>query len=413
MNTPLFIATRYLLAKKSHNLINIITWISIVGIGVASFALIVVLSAFNGLENVISSLNSRLAPDIQVSSVVGKTIDLGLFPSEDVVGLQDVEYVIPTITEDALFRANDKQHIGQVKGVGSDYEKVSRLGEVVFNQEALSLSDGGYDFAIPGAGVAWYLGINAYDPYSVVRVYVPKRGNASLMSLESSFNSGALTVQSVFSTEQEMDENTVLVPYEWLSELLGYDGKATDVELFLSRQGDVDRVKKELKTLLGDGYMVKDQREQQETLYKIMHSEKWAVYAILTFILILATFNVVGSLSMLMIEKRKDTEILRAMGADKNLLGRLFMNEGLLISVSGGVLGLMLGMVVVLLQQHFGFVKFGSGGGNYIVDAYPVMLKVKDIIVVFATILMVGGVSAFFTVHHAVKKEGDSLKSNA
>ena len=411
MKTPLFIATRYLLAKKSHNLINIITWISIVGISVASFALIAVLSAFNGLEDVISSLNSRLAPDIQITSVVGKTIDLQSFPMEKLLSLQGVDYVVPTITEDALFRANDKQHIGQVKGVGADYEKIGRIRDVVFNQDTLLLSDEDYDFAVPGAGVAWYLGINAYNPYAVVRIYVPKRGNASSMGLENSFNSGVLTVQSVFSTEQEMDEKVVLAPFQWLSDLLEYEDKATEIELFVSANADERKIKKEVKSILGDGFVIKDQREQQETLYKIMHSEKWAVYAILTFILILATFNVVGSLSMLMIDKRKDTEILKAMGADRKFLHHVFLNEGLLISVAGGIIGLILGVLVVLLQQRFGFIKFGSGGGNYIVDAYPVLLKVKDVFIIFATILAVGCTSAFLTVRHAMKKEGLSLKA--
>ena len=410
MKTPLFIATRYLLAKKSHNLINIITWISIIGISVASFALIVVLSAFNGLEDVISSLNNRLTPDIQISSSVGKTIDLQSFPIEKLLSIQGVDYIVPTLTEDALFRANDKQHIGQVKGVGADYEKIERMKEAVFNQDTLLLSDGDYDFAVPGAGVAWYLGINAYAPYSVVRVYVPKRGNASSMSLENSFNSGVLNVQSVFATEQEMDEKIVLVPFQWLSELLEYEDKATEMELFLSQNADVRKVKKEVKSMFGDGFVIKDQQEQQETLYRIMRSEKWAVYAILTFILILATFNVVGSLSMLMIDKRKDSEILKAMGADRNFLQRVFMNEGLLISVVGGFIGLIIGILAVLLQQHFGFIKFGSGGGNYIVDAYPVLLKMKDVFIIFATILAVGCTSAFLTVRHAMKKEGFSLK---
>ena len=403
MNLPLFIANRYLLAKKSHNLINIITWISIIGISVGAFALIVVLSAFNGLEKVISSMNNRLAPDLQIAPVMGKTIDLTAFPLGQIKGVEGVDKAIPTITEDALFRANEKQHIGQVKGVGVDYQDVERMDEVVLGDGGLLLSDGAYGFAVPGTGVAWHLGINAYNPYAMVRIYVPKRGNASQMSLENSFNSDVLTVQSVFSTEQELDEKLVLVPFEWLSKLLEYEDKASNVELFLSPGADLKKVKKEVKTFLGDGFTVKDQQEQQETLYKIMRSEKWAVYVILTFILILATFNVVGSLSMLMIEKRKDTEILKAMGADNRLIQKIFMNEGLLIAVAGGIIGLLLGIVVVLLQQRFGFVKFGNGG-NYVVDAYPVMLKIKDVLLIFATILVVGCTSAFLTVRHAMRR---------
>ena len=406
MRLPLFIANRYLLAKKSHNLINIITWISILGISVGSFALIVVLSAFNGLEQVISSMNSRLTPDLQISPVKGKTIDLTAFPLGQLKDIQGVEYVIPTITEDALFRANDKQHIGQVKGVGLEYQQIDRINEIVFGNEGLQLADDEeHDFAVPGAGVAWYLGINAYNPYAMVRVYVPKRGNASLMSLENSFNSDVLTVRSVFSTEQEQDEKMVLVPFDWLTELLEYDNKATNVELFTIPNADLNKIKKSVGTIIGEDFTVKNQQEQQETLYKIMRSEKWAVYVILTFILILATFNVVGSLSMLMIDKRKDTEILKSMGADKRLIQKIFMNEGLLISVAGGIIGLLLGIILVLLQQQFGFVKFGTGG-NYVVDAYPVLLKLKDVLLIFATILVVGCTSAFLTVRHALRKEG-------
>ena len=408
MRLPLFIANRYLLAKKSHNLINIITWISILGISVGSFALIVVLSAFNGLEKVISSMNNRLTPDLQIAAVKGKTIDLTAFPLGQLKDIQGVEYVVPTITEDALFRANDKQHIGQVKGVGLEYQQIDRLSEVIFGDGDLVLSDEDeHYFAVPGAGVAWYLGINAYNPYAMVRIYVPKRGNASIMNLENSFNSDIVTVRSVFATEQELDEKLVLVPFDMLSELLEYEDKATNVEVFTTSNADINKVKKSVASIIGSDYSVKNQQEQQETLYKIMRSEKWAVYVILTFILILATFNVVGSLSMLMIDKRKDTEILKAMGADNSLIQRVFMNEGLLISVAGGIIGLLLGIILVLLQQQFGFIKFGTGGGNYVVDAYPVLLKMKDVLLIFATILVVGCTSAFLTVRHAMRKSAN------
>ena len=404
MRLPLFIANRYLLAKKSHNLINIITWISILGISVGSFALIVVLSAFNGLEKVISSMNNRLTPDLQIAAVKGKTIDLTAFPLGQLKDIQGVEYVIPTITEDALFRANDKQHIGQVKGVGLEYQKINRFNEIVFGGGDFVLSDEDeHIFAVPGAGVAWYLGINPYNPYAMVRIYVPKRGNASRMSLESSFNSDMITVRSVFSTEQSQDEKLVLVPFDMLSDLLEYEDKATNVEVFVASNADINKVERAVNSVIGKNYNVKNQKEQQETLYKIMRSEKWAVYIILTFILILATFNVVGSLSMLMIDKRKDTEILKAMGADNRLIQRIFMSEGLLISVAGGFIGLLLGIILVLLQQQFGFVKFGSGG-NYVVDAYPVMLKLKDVLLIFVTILLVGCTSAFLTVRHAMRQ---------
>ena len=408
MRLPLFIAKRYLLAKKSHNLIDIITWISIVGISVGAFALIVVLSAFNGLEQVISSLNNRLTPDLQIAALKGKTIDLKAFPMDRLKEVDGVDFVVPTITEDALFRANERQHIGQVKGVGLDYERVERFRTVTRDSSLLVLSDGVHDFAVPGVGVSWRLGVNAaYHAYATLRVYVPKRGNASQMSLENGFNSDVLSMQGYFETMQEPDDNLVLVPFDWLSKLLEYEDKATNVELFLASDADVRRVKKEVQALVGEDFGVRTQQEQQVTLYKIMRSEKWAVYVILTFILILATFNVVGSLSMLMIEKRKDTGILKAMGADNRLIKKIFVNEGLLISVAGGIIGLLLGILVVLLQQKYGFVKFGTGG-NYVVDAYPVRLKCQDVLLIFATILVVGCTSAYLTVRHAMRRNQSS-----
>ena len=410
MRLPSFIANRYLLAKKSHNLINIITWISIIGISVASFALIMVLSAFNGLEQVITDLNSSLTPDLQIASVKGKTIDLTEFPLEQIKAIQGVDHVIPTLTDDALFRSNDKQHIGQVKGVGLEYQEIGRVNDIVRDQNGLMLVDaGGHGYAVPGIGVAGHLGINPNSQFPTLSIYVPKRGNASQMSLEEGFNSGVLNVQSVFATQQELDETLVLVPFEWLSELLEYENKASNVELFLSPKANVSKVQKEVKALMGDSFTVKNQREQLDTLYRIMRSEKWAVYVILTFILILATFNVVGSLSMLMIEKRKDTAILKALGADKGLIKRIFMNEGLLISVAGGVIGLLLGIVLVWLQQKYGFVKFGTGG-NYVVEAYPVCLKIKDVLLIFGTILVVGCTSAFLTVRHAMRQSDSSIQ---
>ena len=407
MRLPLFIAQRYLLAKKSHNLIDIITWISIIGISVGAFALIVVLSAFNGLEQVISSMSNRLTPDLQIAAVKGKTIDLTTFPMEPLKAVQGVEVVMPTITDDALLRANDKQHIGQVKGVGPDYSRLECISEVIVGGGEWTLSGNGRDYAVPGAGVAWHLGINPNSPYTMMRVYVPKRGNASQMSLENGFNSDILAVQNVFMTEQELDEKLVLVPFDWLALLVEYEDKATNVELFLSPDAEVGKVKKEVKSIVGSDFSVKDQQEQQATLYKIMRSEKWAVYIILTFILILCTFNVVGSLSMLMIEKRKDTDILKALGADSRLIQKIFVNEGLLISVAGGLIGLLLGIILVLLQQRYGFVKFGTGG-NYVVDAYPVLLKLQDVLLIFATILVVGCTSAFLTVRHAMRKSQSS-----
>lgn len=411
MKLPAFIAQRYLLAKKSHNLINIVTWISIICISVATFAMIFVLSVFNGFNTVISDMIHQFSPDLNISAVKGKTIEINKIPFDKIQNIEGVDFVFPTITEDVLFKNKEKQQIGQVKGIPDDYNKISRLKGTILNDTTFIIRNDNANFAIPGAGMAYFLGINVYRPYSTIQVFVPKRGNASSFSIENSFNSSNLLVTKVFSTQQEIDERMVLAPYEWLSDLMEYDGLATDVEIFVNGQQTIDhrqinRIKKEVKAILGDDYKVQDQYEQQETLYKMMKAEKLAVYLILTFVLIMATFNVIGSLSMLIIDKNKDISLLKAMGADNNLVKKIFINEGLIISVVGGLIGLLIGIIAVLIQEHFGIIRLGNGG-NYIIDAYPVALEFSDVALVFLTISIIGCAAAFFTAGNSIKKMKD------
>ena len=402
MKLPLFIAQRYLLAKKSHNLINIVTWISIVSVAVAAFAMIFVLSIFNGFNVVISDNIHKMSADLQITSVKGKTLNVNDFPFDKIKEIKNVELVLPTITEDALFRNQDKQQIGQIKGVPAEYYTVERIDKSIVKSGRFG-TDADVDFAIPGVGMAYYLGINPNNPFTMIQVYVPRRGNASSFSLENSFNTGQLFVNQSFATNQDIDETTILAPYEWLSELIEYEGLASDVEIFVNQSSNVNKIKKEIKKILGPDYNVHDQYEQQSTLYKMMKSEKLAVYLILVFILVMATFNVIGSLSMLIIEKKKDTATLRAMGGDNSLIRSIFLNEGTIIAVVGGIIGLILGIVAVLLQQYVGIIRLGDGSGSYIVDYYPVALQLKDVLIVLATITVIGGIAAFTTVRVSMK----------
>lgn len=402
MKLPLFIAQRYLLAKKSHNLINIVTWISIVSVAVAAFAMIFVLSIFNGFNVVISDNIHKMSADLQITSVKGKTLNVNDFPFNKIKEIKNVELVLPTITEDALFRNQDKQQIGQIKGVPAEYYTVERIDKSIVKSGRFG-TDADVDFAIPGVGMAYYLGINPNNPFTMIQVYVPRRGNASSFSLENSFNTGQLFVNQSFATNQDIDETTILAPYEWLSELIEYESLASDVEIFVNQSSNVNKIKKEIKKILGPDYNVHDQYEQQSTLYKMMKSEKLAVYLILVFILVMATFNVIGSLSMLIIEKKKDTATLRAIGGDNSLIRSIFLNEGTIIAVVGGIIGLILGIVAVLLQQYVGIIRLGDGSGSYIVDYYPVALQLQDVLIVLATITVIGGIAAFTTVRVSMK----------
>lgn len=402
MKLPLFIAQRYLLAKKSHNLINIVTWISIVSVSVAAFAMIFVLSVFNGFNVVISDSIHKMTADLQITAVNGKTVNINDFPFEEIQKIKNVELVLPTITEDALFRNHDKQQIGQIKGVPPEFYQVERIKKSIIKSGSFG-TDADIDMAIPGTGMAYYLGLNMNNPFSMIQVYVPRRGNASSFNLENSFNTGQLLVNQMFSTQQDIDETTILAPYEWLSELVGYQGLASDIEIFTNQTANLNKIKKEIKKILGPEFNVHDQYEQQSTLYKMMKSEKLAVYLILVFILVMATFNVIGSLSMLIIEKKKDNATIRAMGGDNSLIRSIFTNEGMIISVVGGIIGLILGIIAVLLQQYVGIIRLGDGTGSYIVDYYPVALQLQDVLIVLATITVIGGIAAFTTVRISMK----------
>lgn len=376
--------------------------------------MIFVLSVFNGFNVVISDMIHQFSPDLNISAVKGKTINLNDFPIDKLKEIKGVDYVFPTITEDVLFKNSNKQQIGQVKGVPHDYNKIDRVRGTILNDTTFDINYNNINYGIPGAGMAYFLGINVYRPYSSIQVYVPKRGNSSSFNIENSFNSSKLVVTKVFSTQQEIDERLVLAPIDWLANLMEYENLVTDIEVFINDKWQktngkrqIDRIKKEIKNILGEDYKVYDQYEQQETLYKMMKAEKMAVYLILTFILIMATFNVIGTLSMLIIDKNKDITLLKAMGADKVLIKKIFINEGLLISVVGGILGLLLGIAAVLIQQHFGIIRLGNGDGNYIIEAYPVALEFGDIILVFITITIIGSIAAFFTANKSIKKIQD------
>jgi len=402
LNLSFYIAKRYLLAKKSHNLINIITAVSVIGVGIGAFALIVVLSVFNGFEKVISSMVNSVSPDLLIEARRGKVIDATAFPFEQLKGLSGIKAVIEIVEEDALLRYGEKQHIGRIKGVGDAYQHLRLLDTIIVEGEFAVRKDE-FQFAVAGAGVAWYLGLNLRNPAEMLLVYVPQRGNPSSFSLDQGFNSQAINVSGVFASQQDYDARYVVVPLGWAKQLLGYTNEISGIEIFLQKSSAYKRTQKEVAQILGEDFVVKNRFEQQETLFQIMRSEKWAIFIILTFILIMATFNVIGSLTMLIVDKKKDSGILRYLGATKLMLRKLFLAEGMLISTAGGIIGLIAGALVVLLQQEFGLLKLGGGAGAFVIDAYPVQLKILDVVAVFFTVLVIGGISSFYTVRQSLK----------
>jgi len=402
MNLSFFIARRYLISKKSHNLINLISSISVVGLAVGSFALIVVLSVFNGFEDVIKSLYGSFNPDLEISATNGKTIDFESFPKDKIIAFQDVKGIAKVIEEDALFKYSDKQYIGRIKGVENNYRNLSGIDSMIVDGYFV-LKEGQANFAVVGSGVAWYLGIYPENTSQLLNVYVPKRGNASSFNLSSAFNQKAVHPAGVFSVQQEFDEKYVFLPLGFVAELMNYKNELTVVEVFTKPKADVTVLQQKIGMLLGDGYQVKNRYQQNMALYKVMKSEKMAIFIILVFILALASFNMIGSLSILIVEKTKDIAVLKSMGANKKLIKRTFTYEGMLISFIGAAAGLAMGFLVLYLQQSFGLVSLGSGEGDFIIDAYPVKMYWFEFFYVFAVVQIIGFLATLYPVNFLLK----------
>jgi len=407
---PLHIARRYLISKKSHNLINVISLISVIGQAVGTAALIIVLSVFNGFEDVIKSLYSTFNPDFEITAEKGKTINYANFPQESLLSISDINGIAGIVEEDALFKYRDKQYIAKIKGVPPGYQNISKVDSMTREGDFV-LQEGASNFAVVGAGVAWFLDINLNDYRNLLSIYLPKRGNASSFRFENAFNNEVIHPAGVFSVQQEFDEKYVFVPLRFARNLLDYTNEITAVEVFLKPGADTDAVKSALENRLGDDYTIKNRFQQNVALYKVLESEKLIIFLIMLFILILASFNMIGSLSILIVEKLKDIAILKSMGADKNLIRKIFTAEGIFISLAGSLSGLLVGFIILLLQQHFGLVSLGADEGDFIINAYPVRMLVSDFIYVFFAVMLIGLMAIWYPVRFLTRKYADiSLK---
>jgi lipoprotein-releasing system permease protein len=367
-------------------------------------ALILVLSVFNGFESLVLSLFNSFNPDIKIEAAEGKTVNTAEFPFGELQQTEGIAGYWKVIEENALARHEESQHIVRVKGVGPGYLENSDLSRFVVAGEAKVMQQGSGK-AFLGAGVAYYLGIYLGDYTPPPNLLIPSRTNRSYSSLQTdAFNQKVLDVAGVFSLQQEFDRDYVFVPIDVARDLMEYDDEVTSIEVDVVSEDEIDRVKYRLEELLGDGYTVKTRYEQQSLLYRVMRSEKWATFVILAFILIIATFNVIGSLSILIIDKKKDIAVLWSLGADKKMIKRIFIAEGMLISVFGGLAGLFVGGLIAWLQQQFGFVPLGGAGDSYIIDAYPVKVELLDFLLVLLTVILIGAVTVWYPIRQISRK---------
>ena len=401
MNFPFYIARRYLFAKKSRHAINIISAISVGGVSIGTMALIIILSAFNGLDDLVRSLFSTFDPDLKITIAEGKTFSSEHEKIRKLYDQVGILYLTEVIEENALLRYGEKQYIATIKGVGDEFVMMSGIDSMIFEGKFL-LKDQKNRFAVVGQGIASNLsiGLSFITP---IQIYVPKRTTNVVLTPDNAFNRKYIFPSGIFAIQQDFDSKYIIVPIEFARELLDYTSELSSIELKIDPSFNQEQVQEDLKRLLGNEFDVKNRYEQQEFVYKIMQSEKWAIFLILTFILLIASFNIIGSLSMLIIEKKKDIETLRNLGANLRLIRKIFLLEGWMISIFGALFGLILGSLICFLQQQFGLVKI-QGGESFVIDTYPVSMEFLDFLFVFLTVLIIGFFAAWYPVRYITRK---------
>ena len=389
--TAFFFALRYLFAKKQHNIINVISLISVLGIMVSSAALIIVLSVFNGMEEMIGGWFNAFNPDFEITLTEGKSFDVKDFPKEKIASLPEVAAVDEVVSDLVLTTYGDRQELLRLKGVSPDYIARHHYNDM--------LVDGTFDFyrgeqpcAVIGNIAAGTLMINLRN-YDLLKVYYPKRTKKNLADPTNAFNTRYLYPTGVFATNTDNDRSYVLCPIEFVRDLMLYDGEATSMEIQLKNLKNYKKSQEKIQEIVGPAYQVKNKYEQEATLFKTMQSEKLIIYVILAFILLVAAFNIIGSLGMLILEKRSDTTILRNMGAPAKMIRKIFLYEGMLISFIGGLAGMLIGAIICIIQQTFHIVKLGNGG-NYLIQYYPVSMRLTDFIWVGTTILVISVITS-------------------
>jgi lipoprotein-releasing system permease protein len=397
----LYIAKRYLFAKKSRNAINIISAVSVAGVAVGTMALIIILSVFNGLETMVSAIFNTFDPDIRITAAEGKTFIADTPRLKLLARVEGLSCYSLTIEENALLKYGDRQYIATIKGVDDNYAMVSNIDSSMWEGVFTLRSEKGRPYAIPGIGVAQYLGIRINFINALI-IFVPRKSGGANINAENAFNKKFILTSGIFEVEKEYDSKYVYIPIEFARELTEIEEGVTSIEIKFTKNADPGIVQKNITKIFGKGFIVQNRYEQQEIFYKVMRSERLAIFFILTLILIIASFNIIGSLTMLIIEKERDIEILKSLGADNNLIRKIFIFEGWLISIIGAFAGILMGFAICWLQQTYGLVKLHSE--SLIMDSYPVVMKIKDFIIVPGTVLIIGYWAAWYPVRFLTKK---------
>ena len=401
MKLSLYIAKRYLFAKKSRNAINIISAVSVAGVAVGTMALIIILSVFNGLETMVSAIFNTFDPDIKITAAAGKTFIPDTTRLKLLAKVEGLSCYSLTIEDNALLKYGSRQYIATIKGIDDNYAMVSNIDSSMWEGEFVLKNKKGRPYAVPGLGVATHLGIRV-SFITPLEIIFPKKTGSTSFNAENALNHKFIFPSGIFEVEKEYDSKYVYIPLDFARELTETEKGVSTIEIKFANNADPRAVQKDIKKIFGKDFVVQNHNEQQAIFYKVMRSERLAIFFILTLILIIASFNIIGSLTMLIIEKERDIEILKSLGADNNLIRKIFIFEGWLISIIGAFSGIILGFFICWLQQTYGLVKLHSE--SLIMDSYPVVLKIKDFIIVPGTVLLIGYWAAWYPVRFLTKK---------
>jgi lipoprotein-releasing system permease protein len=398
---PLYIAKRYLFAKKSRNAINVISAVSVAGVTVGTMALIIILSVFNGLEKMVNGIFNTFDPDIKITAAEGKTFTPDSLTLKSLSEIPGIASWSLTLEENALLKYGDRQYIATIKGVDDNYEGVTQIDSSMFEGKFNLKGSSGRPLAVPGLGVARYLGIRI-NFIEQLNIIVPRKSAGLNLNPENALKNTYIVPSGIYEVEKEYDSKYVYIPLELAQYLLEDEKAISSIEIKFNNSADAGSVQRQIEKDFGKSYKVQNRYQQQEIFYKVMKSERLAIFIILTLILIIASFNIIGSLTMLIIEKERDVNILRSLGANNDLIRKIFIFEGWMISISGALLGVILGFLICWIQQKYGIVKLNSE--SLLMEAYPVVMKMRDFIVVPVTVLIIGYWAAWYPVRYLTKK---------
>jgi len=406
VNFPFYIARRYLFSKKSTNAINVISGISVVGVAVATMALVVTLSVFNGFHDMVATLFTQLDPQIKVTPIKGKVVAADDSLLTRIRQLPEVDVATEVMEDQALAVYGERQAMIRLKGVEDNFDKLTHIREVLEGDGEFELHAADMYYGILGMGVAYQLG-TGYTYEHPLKIYAPRReGQLNMANLQEGFVEDELYSPGVlFSIKQgKYDKRYIITSIAFTRQLFDQQGMLSSLELRLKPGSDFEKVKAEMQEIAGNRFYVRDRYEQQDDTFRIMKIEKLMAYIFLTFILVIACFNIIGSISMLMIDKKNDVVTLRNLGATDKQIVHIFLFEGRMISVMGAVIGIAIGLLLCWLQQQYGIVRLGQSEGSFIVDAYPVSVHPWDIVLIFFTVIAVGFLSVWYPVRYFAKR---------